>query len=85
MDNNPTQINNIRRPSVTKRVKTIKEQEHFIQSVEREEECITNTLQKSFKKLMHEKIDIENTLEQEQEFIVNTMSRQLAQAVGQKL
>ncbi|CAG9318286.1 unnamed protein product [Blepharisma stoltei] len=80
LEGSPQQVSSIRRPSVTKR-----EQEAFIQSVEREEENITNRLQKSFKTLLREKIDLENTLEQEQEFIVNTMSKQLAQAIGQKL
>ncbi|KAL7335748.1 hypothetical protein PS15p_201174 [Mucor circinelloides] len=51
-----------------------KEKGELLVQVEQEEEWLTNMLQK---KLVQEKIDLENTLEQEQEYMVNRLQKQL--------
>lgn len=56
-----------------------------MQALEREEEFIINMLQKKLTHLSKDKVDMENTVEQEQEFLINNMSRQMAQAITEKL
>ncbi|CAM9896621.1 unnamed protein product, partial [Phaeothamnion confervicola] len=67
-----------------------KEKEDLALEVEREEELLTNTLQKKLNQarepaahsetcFQREKVDLENQLEREQEFIVNKLRKQLDQ------
>lgn len=53
------------------------EKAKIIEQVEREEEFLTNSLQKKLIQLQREKIEIENQLEQEQENLVNRFVKQL--------
>ncbi|CAM9935116.1 unnamed protein product [Scytosiphon promiscuus] len=70
-----------------------KEKEDLALEVEREEELLTNTLQKKLnqaslhrraKFLRQEKVDLENQLEREQEYVVNKLHKQLAQVTADK-
>lgn len=54
------------------------EKERLAIEVEREEELISNTLQKQLAQLQRDKIDLENQLEQEQECMVNKLQRRVA-------
>lgn len=57
-----------------------KDKERLILEVEKEEELMSNTLQKKMQTLMKEKVDLESALEREQEYAVNKLQRQMAQA-----
>jgi len=52
--------------------------------VEREEEYLTNTLQKQLKKLEQEKIAMELKVEIEEDFIVNKLQKQLEALMEEK-
>jgi coiled-coil domain-containing protein 6 len=60
------------------------EKEQLALEVEREEELLTNTLQKKLLQVRQEKIDLENKLENEQEYIVNKLQKQLENAKKEK-
>ncbi|POM74966.1 Lipid binding protein, partial [Phytophthora palmivora] len=60
------------------------EKEKLALEVEREEELLTNNLQKKLNQLRKEKVDLENKLENEQEYIVNRLSKQLEAARAEK-
>ena len=50
-----------------------------------EEDTITNKLQETLHKIIQDKVELEALLEQEKEEIVQSMSRQVAQALAEKL
>lgn len=54
-----------------------REKTEMLTQMEKEEEYITNKLQRKLKELQKEKIDLEIAMEQEQEFIVNRLTKQL--------
>ena len=61
-----------------KRIDELKaEKEKILLQVEREEEYLTNTLQKQLAKVKQEKIDLEAAMEREQELFVNRVQRQV--------
>ena len=62
-----------------------KEKERLLSSLEREEEYITNMLQKRLAELVREKGEMANVLEQEQDEMLVSLTRQLAQAIAEKL
>jgi len=61
-----------------------KEKNDLLIEVEREEEYLTNTLQKKMEKLQQEKVALENKLEIEEESIVNRLQKQLNELKDEK-
>ena len=68
-----------------KRVMCTQEKEQLLQSIEREEENITNVLRQKMTEKIREKVDLENTLEAEQEMMFNSMTKQLAQNITERM
>ena len=61
-----------------------KEKEDILSEVEKEEEYISNTLQKKLQQVLQDKIELENRLEQEQEYIVHKLQNQLISLTNEK-